>query len=207
MMQTNAMCPDQVSYVTSHDRRAGIVHPLGRTFVDGGVHTRFGKHSFTMSLENCHYIEIACLFDRPVTKQSPWSKAVCETARECGCWLTWIFTTKHISKGQEKFGGNTVDNHRTHTEGSDHKWRQIGVNKITKSYELTFFIQWLTTDLRTQYGRAVDATEMFSDIDINYLQAISELLGLDVECVYQSVNDGECGILAAPLVSPLSVVR
>lgn len=161
MMQTNAMSLDQVSYVTSYDRQTGIVHPLGRTFVDGGVHTRFGKHNFTMSLENGDYIEIACLFDRPVTKQSPWSKAVCETARECGCWHTWILTTKHISKGQEKFGGSTVDNHRTHTEGSDHKWRQIGVNKITKSYELTFSIQSLTTDLRTQYGRAVNGLRCF----------------------------------------------
>jgi hypothetical protein len=48
MVQNNSMRLDHVSYVTSHDQLADTVQRLGSrlgtTFVDGGIHPRFGTH-------------------------------------------------------------------------------------------------------------------------------------------------------------------
>ena len=71
---------DHVSYVTSHDQLADTVQRLGSrlgsTFVDGGVHPRFGTRNFTLPLQNGQYIEVVCPLDHPATEQTPWGKAV-----------------------------------------------------------------------------------------------------------------------------------
>ena len=55
---------DHVSYVTSHDQLADTVQRLGSrlgsTFVDGGIHPRFGTRNFTCALKNGQYIEVVC---------------------------------------------------------------------------------------------------------------------------------------------------
>ena len=60
---------DHVSYVTSHDQLADTVQRLGSrlgsTFVDGGVHPRFGTRNFTLPLHNGQYIEVVCPLDHP----------------------------------------------------------------------------------------------------------------------------------------------
>jgi hypothetical protein len=62
---------DHVSYVTSHDQLADTVQRLGSrlgsTFVDGGVHPRFGTRNFTLPLQNGQYIEVVCPLDHPAT--------------------------------------------------------------------------------------------------------------------------------------------
>lgn len=61
-------------------------------------------------------------------------------AQEEGGWVTWVFATEDISKVEEKFGRSAIEGHRTRPDGSDLKWKQIGVNQITESRELPFFI-------------------------------------------------------------------
>jgi hypothetical protein len=41
----------------------------------------------------------------------------------------------------ERFGRNPFEGHRTRPDGSDLKWKKIGVNEINDSRELPFFIQ------------------------------------------------------------------
>ena len=77
---------------------------LGSTFVDGGVHPRFGTRNFTLPLQNGQYIEVVCPLDHPATEQTPWGKAVSKKAQEGGGWLTWVFATEDISKVEDKFG-------------------------------------------------------------------------------------------------------
>ena len=72
---------DHVSHVTSHDQLADTVPRLGSTFVDGGVHPRFGTSNFTLPLHNGQYIEVACELDHPATEQTPWGKAVSKKAK------------------------------------------------------------------------------------------------------------------------------
>mgnify|MGYP000672122301 CR=1 FL=1 len=62
---------DHVSYVTSHDQLADTVQRLGSrlgsTFVDGGIHPRFGTRNFTAALKNGQYIRL----DFPKTNIDP----------------------------------------------------------------------------------------------------------------------------------------
>ena len=148
---------DHISYVTSHDQLADTVQRLGSrlgtTFVDGGIHPRFGTRNFTAPLTGGQYIEVVCPLDHPATEQTPWGKAVSQKAAEGGGWLTWVFSTDDISYIEEKFGRKAVEGHRTRPDGTDLKWKQIGVKEISEARELPFFIQWLTPDHPSKTGK------------------------------------------------------
>jgi hypothetical protein len=158
MVQNISMRLDHVSYVTSHDQLADTVQRLGSrlgtTFVDGGIHPRFGTRNFTAPLLDGKYIEVVCPLDHPATEQTPWGKAVSKKAQEGGGWLTWVFSTDDISPIEEKFGRKAVDGHRTRPDGTDLKWKQIGVKEIEESRQLPFFIQWLSPNHPSSDGIA-----------------------------------------------------
>ena len=101
---------DHISYVTSHDQLADTVQRLGSrigsTFVDGGIHPRFGTRNFTAALAGGQYIEVVCPLDHPATEATPWGKAVSQKAREGGGWLTWVFSTEDIAPIVENKGPN-----------------------------------------------------------------------------------------------------
>ena len=102
---------DHVSYVTSHDQLADTVQRLGSrlgsTFVDGGVHPRFGTRNFTLPLQNGQYIEVVCPLDHPATEQTPWGKAVSKKAQEgkvvAAIEKITIADTDHLSDSLEVF--------------------------------------------------------------------------------------------------------
>ncbi len=150
MVNNFPMRLDHVSYVTSHDQLADTVQRLGSrlgsTFVDGGIHPRFGTRNFTAALKNGQYIEVVCPLDHPATEQTPWGKAVSQKANEGGGWFTWVFSTKDIAPIETKFGRDAVEAHRTRPNGTDLKWKQIGVKEIADVREFPFFIQWLSAD-------------------------------------------------------------
>ncbi len=201
---------DHVSYVTSHDQLADTVQRLGSrlgtTFVDGGIHPRFGTRNFTAPLLDGKYIEVVCPLDHPATEQTPWGKAVSKKAQEGGGWLTWVFSTKDIAPIEEKFGRKAVDGHRTRPDGTDLKWKQIGVKEITDSRELPFFIQWLTEDHPSKDGNAVARIEKIVIADKDQLsdswfktEIISALAGVQIEWVNESSNYGESGLIKIEL--------
>jgi hypothetical protein len=204
---------DHVSYVTSHDQLADTVQRLGSrlgsTFVDGGIHPRFGTRNFTASLKNGQYIEVVCPLDHPATEQTPWGKAVSKKAQEGGGWLTWVFSTEDISSIEEKFGRESVDGHRTRPDGTDLKWKQIGVKEIEESRELPFFIQWLTDDHPSKDGLTVARIEKIVIADKDQLSDSwfkTEILGaldkVEIIWVDPSTQDGEAGIVSVHLSTP-----
>ena len=138
---------DHVSYVTSHDQLADTVQRLGSrlgsTFVDGGVHPRFGTRNFTLPLQNGHYIEVVCPLDHPASDASPFGKAVSKRAAEGGGWLTWVVSVDDVSKIESRLGRQAVDGHRTKPDGSDLRWKQIGVLGTLEDRQLPFFIEWV----------------------------------------------------------------
>jgi hypothetical protein len=165
---------DHVSYVTSHDQLADTVQRLGSrigtTFVDGGIHPRFGTRNFTAPLLDGQYIEVVCPLDHPATEQTPWGKAVSQKAAEGGGWLTWVFSVDDISPIEEKFGRKAAEGHRTRPDGSDLKWKQIGVQEISEARELPFFIEWLTDDHPSKNGQAVSKIKKITIADPSKLE-------------------------------------
>ena len=202
---------DHVSYVTSHDQLADTVQRLGSrlgtTFVDGGIHPRFGTRNFTAPLLDGKYIEVVCPLDHPATEQTPWGKAVSKKAQEGGGWLTWVFSTEDIAPIEEKFGRKAVDGHRTRPNGTDLKWKQIGVKEITDSRELPFFIEWLTEDHPSKDGNAVAKIAEIVISDTDQLEdswfreeIVNSLDSIRLELVDPSDYDGEIGIVAIHMV-------
>jgi hypothetical protein len=97
--------------------------------------------------------------------------------------------------------------------GSDLKWKQIGVKEITDARELPFFIQWLTSDHPSKDGAAVSTIEKIVIADKDQLAESwfkEEILGalgkVTIEWVDPSTNDGENGIVAVHLNTPKGVV-
>ena len=209
---------DHVSYVTSHDQLSDTVQRLGArlsgTFVDGGIHPRFGTRNFTMPLQNGHYLEVVCPLDHPAADSSPFGKAVSKKANEGGGWLTWVFSTADVAPIEEKFGRKAVEGHRLRPDGTDLKWKQIGVIEISESPELPFFIQWLTSDHPSTDSGAASSIKMIeiasaAQLDESWFKAeIFNGLGeVEVSWADISANDGENGIVAVELETPSGVVR
>jgi hypothetical protein len=157
-----------------------------------------------------------CPLDHPATEQTPWGKAVSKKAQEGGGWLTWVFATEDISKVEEKFGRSAIEGHLTHPNGTELKWKQIGVNEITDSRELPFLIQWLTADHPSQDGKAVAAIAKVTIADTAQLsdsgfktEILDGLNGTDIESIDPSAYDYDYdyGIFAVHLVTPSGVVR
>jgi hypothetical protein len=218
MVQNISMRLDHVSYVTSHDQLADTVQRLGSrlgtTFVDGGIHPRFGTRNFTAPLLDGKYIEVVCPLDHPATEQTPWGKAVSKKAQEGGGWLTWVFSTEDISPIEEKFGRKAVDGHRTRPDGTDLKWKQIGVKEITDSRELPFFIEWLTEDHPSKDGNAVAKIEKIVIADKDQLsdswfknEILGALSGVSIEWTDSDSNEGDNGIVGIEILSPTGLIR
>ena len=210
---------DHVSYVTSHDQLADTVQRLGSrlgsTFVDGGVHPRFGTRNFTLPLQNGHYIEVVCPLDHPASDSSPFGKAVSRRAAEGGGWLTWVVAVDDVSAIETRLGRPAVDGHRTKPDGTDIRWKQIGVLGTLEDRQLPFFIEWIENHHPSTDGKAV-ATIVKIEIAgdeatiTNYLGSdTAKALGDNVEVVWLSPadNDGENGIVAVHLNTPSGVVR
>ena len=210
---------DHVSYVTSHDQLADTVQRLGSrlgsTFVDGGIHPRFGTRNFTLPLQNGHYLEVVCPLDHPASDSSPFGKAVSRRAAEGGGWLTWVVAVDDVAAIETRLGRPAVDGHRTKPDGTDIRWKQIGILGTLEDRQLPYFIEWIENHHPSTDGKAVAKivkVEIAGDE-----KTITEWLGSDaaaalgsnVEVLWLSPaeNDGENGIVAVHLEIPSGVIR
>ena len=217
MVQNSAMRLDHISYVTTHEQLSDTVQRLGArlgsTFVDGGIHPRFGTRNFTTSLKNNQYLEVVCPLDHPATEQTPWGKAVSKKANEGGGWFTWVFSTEDISSIESKFGRTAVEGHRTRPNGIDLKWKQIGVKEIADSREFPFFIQWLSNEHPSQDGTPQTQIKKIVIADLDQLseswfkeEILASLGGVEIIWVDPSENDNQSGIVSIHLETPTGLV-
>ena len=209
---------DHVSYVASHDQISDVVNrigsQIGTAFVDGGIHPKFGTRNFTAPLLNGQYIEVVCPLDHPATDANPFGQAVKKKAEAGGGWLTWVFSSSDLGKVEEKFGRKAADGSRTRPDGSELKWKQIGVKEITGASELPFFIQWLTEQHPSKDGNSVAKITKIVIADDGQLadswfkeEINSALTEVEIEWVKPELNDGEKGIVAVELSVNNSKIR
>jgi len=209
---------DHVSYVASHDQISDVVNRIGSqistAFIDGGIHPKFGTRNFTAPLFNGQYIEVVCPLDHPATDSTPFGQAVKKKAEAGGGWLTWVFSSNELSKIEEKFGRKAADGYRTRPDGSELKWKQIGVKEIVGSGELPFFIQWLTDNHPSKDGNSVAKITKIVIADDEKLadswfqdEIQSGLKDVEIEWVKPEANDGDKGIMAVHLTTPTGVVK
>ena len=197
---------DHVSYVASHDQISDVVNrigsQIGTAFIDGGIHPKFGTRNFTAPLLNGQYIEVVCPLDHPATDSTAFGQAVKKKAEAGGGWLTWVFSSNELAKVEEKFGRKAADGYRTRPDGSELKWKQIGVKEIIGSGELPFFIQWLTDNHPSKDGNGVAKINKLVIADDEKLadswfqdEIKSALTGVEIEWVKPESNEGDKGIV------------
>ena len=209
---------DHISYVASHDQISDVVNrigsQIGTAFIDGGIHPKFGTRNFTAPLLNGQYIEIVCPLDHPATDATPFGQAVKKKAEAGGGWLTWVFSSSDLAGIEEKFGRKAADGYRTRPDGSELKWKQIGVKEIIGSGELPFFIQWLTDNHPSKDGNSVAKISKLVIADDEKLadswfqdEIKSALTGVEIEWVKPESNEGDKGIVAVELTVNNSKIR
>ena len=196
---------DHVSYVASHDQISDVVNRIGsqiRTaFIDGGIHPKFGTRNFTAPLLNGQYIEVVCPMDHPATDATPFGRAVKKKAEEGGGWLSWVFNVDDISLIEDKFGRKAVDGNRKKPDGTELKWKQIGVKDIFLMNELPFFIQWQTKNHPSEDGTAEAKIKKLYISSENKLEKsffkkeiLNSLTNIDIEWINPSQIDSFVGI-------------
>ena len=208
---------DHLSYATSHDHLVDVVQRLGSrigsAFVDGGIHPRFGTRNFTLPLKNGHYLEVVCPLDHPAAEESPFGKAVSKRAEAGGGWMSWVVATNDISPVESRLGRDSVEGSRKRPDGSELKWKQLGVLGTIEDSQLPFFIQWMTQDHPSTDGKAV--AEIIKIEIAGDEKTIEEWLGSDlsrafdgveIEWVDPSTSDGQTGLVAVHLSTPNGVV-
>ena len=209
---------DHISYAASHDQLVDVVQRLGSrigsAFTDGGIHPRFGTRNFTLPLTNGHYLEVVCPLDHPAADASPFGKVVSQRANEGGGWLTWVVSTEDISPIEKRLGREAVDGHRTRPDGTDLRWKQLGVLDTLKDAQLPFFIQWLTTDHPSNDGKAVARISKIevagTESTINkWLDAEIQntLDGIEISWVDIDEKNSESGIVAVNFETPGGLIR
>lgn len=196
---------DHVSYVTSHEQLSDTVQRigsrLGATFIDGGIHPRFGTRNFTAPLKDNQYLEIVCPLEHPASELTPWGRVVSAKALQGGGWLTWVFSTENLTMVEERFRRKSIEGHRTRPDGTELRWKQIGVSEIYESKELPFFIQWLTNDHPSSHGSARASLEKIvissesKLADSWFQEEIMESLGnVEIQWIHPHENDDQQGI-------------
>jgi hypothetical protein len=149
---------DHVSYVVSHDQISDVVNrigsQIGTAFVDGGIHPKFGTRNFTAPLLNGQYIEVVCPLDHPATDATPFGRAVKSKSEDGGGWMTWVFSVDNIEMIEKKFDRKSVEGTRKKPDGTELRWKQIGVKDIFSMNELPFFVKWQTKNHPSEDGIA-----------------------------------------------------
>jgi hypothetical protein len=203
---------DHLSYATSHDQLVDVVQRLGSrigsAFIDGGIHPRFGTRNFTLPLKNGHYLEVVCPLDHPAAEESAFGRAVSKRANEGGGWMSWVVATNDISSVEARLGRNSVEGSRKRPDGSELKWKQLGVLGTIEDSQLPFFIQWLSSNHPSSDGKA---NSYISKMEISGDErTIESWLGSsprgafkDVEVIYQDPSNSEgTGIISVTISTP-----
>lgn len=208
---------DHLSFAAGPDGLAGTTARLGEllgaTFIDGGVHPRFGTRNAVLPLAGETYLEVVEVLDHPASGKAPFGQAVRARSALGGGWLGWVVAVDDISVVESRLGRAAVRGNRHRPDGTELVWKQIGVNGLISDPQLPFFIEWdLPAELHPGHGAGDDFSLACLEI-AGDPQRVSEWLGDTVEAPLEDVKvewvapHGAPGILAAQFQTPGGLVR
>ncbi|WP_370250573.1 VOC family protein [Nocardioides sp.] len=208
---------DHLSYAAGPDGLAAtaarIGSLLGCEFADGGVHPRFGTRNMTLALADGTYLEVVEALDHPASDKAPFGQAVKARSALGGGWLGWVVAVADIAPVETRLGRAAVAGNRHKPDGTELKWKQIGVNGLLADPQLPFFIQW-ESPAALHPSAGADGAVSLACLEIaGDPQRVSEWLGESVEAPLEDVKvewvapHGTPGILAAQVQTPGGLVR
>ncbi|WP_244931222.1 VOC family protein [Nocardioides sp. W7] len=208
---------DHLSYAAGPDGLASTAQRigalLGRSFTDGGVHPRFGTRNMTLGLTGGTYIEIVEVLDHPASDKAPFGQAVRARSALGGGWLGWVVSVPDITTVEARLGREAVQGNRHVPDGTDLRWKQIGVNGLIADPQLPFFIEW-QSPVEQRPSAGADGSCSLACLEIaGDPQRVSEWLGETVEAPLEDVKvewvapHGTPGVIAAQVQTPNGLVR
>src|SRR4051795_1109833 len=137
---------DHLSFAAGPDGLAGTAQRigglLGRDFVDGGVHPRFGTRNMVLPLADHTYLEVVEVLDHPASDKAPFGQAVRARSALGGGWLGWVVSVNDMARVETRLGRDSVQGNRHRPDGVELRWRQLGVAGMQADPQLPFFVQW-----------------------------------------------------------------
>jgi hypothetical protein len=123
--------------------------------------------------------------------------------------MTWVVATDDISPVELRLGRSAVDGSRKKPDGTELKWKQIGILGTLEDSQLPFFIQWLTKDHPSSDGNPVAEIRRIEisgneETIRNWLDSEPNRAFEDVEVVWLNPKDfdGQTGIVSLTLKTP-----
>ena len=208
---------DHLSFAAGPDGLAAtaerIGELLGTEFVDGGVHPRFGTRNMVLPLTGHTYLEVVEVLDHPASDKAPFGQAVRARSALGGGWLGWVVAVDDISIVEQRLGRQAVVGSRHRPDGTELRWKQIGVNGLIADAQLPFFLQWeVPAELHPSVG--ADGEHSLACLEIaGDPQRVSEWLGETVEAPLEDIKvewaapNGTPGIIAVQVHTPRGLVR
>jgi hypothetical protein len=217
LAQNADMRLDHISYAAGPDGLAGTAERigklLGREFVDGGVHPRFGTRNRVLPLADHTYLEVVEVLDHPASDKAPFGQAVRARSAAGGGWLGWVVAVDDIGPVEMRLGREAAPGNRHRPDGTELKWKQIGINGLISDPQLPFFIEWESPD-ELHPSAGADGKYSLACLEIaGDPQRVSEWLGHTVESPLEDVKvewvapHGTPGIIAAQFQTPHGLVR
>jgi hypothetical protein len=208
---------DHLSFAAGPDGLASTAQRLGgllgKEFVDGGVHPRFGTRNMILPLAGDTYLEIVEALDHPASDKAPFGQAVKARSALGGGWLGWVVAVRDISVVESRLGRESAHGNRHRPDGSELLWKQIGVNGLIADPQLPFFIEW-ESPREMHPSNGADPAYSLACLEIaGDPLRVSEWLGESVEAPLEDVKvewvapNGTPGILAAQVQTPAGLVR
>src|SRR3954447_18115526 len=138
---------DHLSYAAGPDGLKGTAARLGallgKPFVDGGLHPRFGTRNMVLPLCAGTYVEVVEVLDHPASDKAPFGQAVRARSALGGCWLGWCVSVSDIAPLEARLGRPAVDGNRYRPDGHELRWKQLGVMGVQGDPQLPYFAPWL----------------------------------------------------------------
>ncbi len=208
---------DHLSYAAGPDGLASTAQRigglLGREFTDGGIHPRFGTRNMVLALAQDTYLEIVEVLDHPASDKAPFGQAVRARSALGGGWLGWAVAVDDISVAEQRLGRDAAQGSRHRPDGTELRWKQIGINGLMADPQLPFFLQWeVPAELHPSHG-ADDAYSLACLEIAGDPLRVSEWLGESVEAPLEDVKvewvapHGTPGVIAVQLQTPGGLVR
>jgi hypothetical protein len=186
---------------------------LGEEFRDGGVHPRFGTRNHVLPLADHTYFEVVEVLDHPASDKAPFGQAVRARSALGGGWMGWVVAVDDIKPLEERLGRESVNGNRHRPDGTELRWKQLGVRGLQSDPQLPFFVQW-ETDPANHPGAGASGDISLYSLEIAGDPArVTDWLGRPVEEPLQDVKvewvapNGTPGIIAVQFETPRGVVR
>ncbi len=208
---------DHLSFAVGPDGLNGTTERLsellGESFVDGGVHPRFGTRNRVLPLTDGQYLEVVEVLDHPASDKAPFGQAVRARSAAGGGWLGWVVAVDDLEPIEKRLEREAVPGNRHRPDGVELRWKQVGVRGLQTDPQLPFFVQWESpAELHPSVGSSGKVSLSKMEIAGDYQRVaawlntpIEHRIGqFDVEWV---APNGTPGIVAATFTTPAGTIR